>query len=196
MRRHAKARSYLLAAAACALAFALYAWEVPGNPPGFYIDESSIAYNAHAVSRTGADEYGEYFPLYFRAFSDYKNPVYVYALAALFRLTGPSIFVARLFSATLGALAALLLGLLAARLTERAAVGVFVALSALLTPWLYESSRLVFEVAAYPLAVVLFLLALRRASLKERWTRVDVVSLAAALALLTYTYSIGRLFAP
>jgi hypothetical protein len=196
MRRHAKARRYLLAAAACALAFALYAWEAPGNPPGFYIDESSVAYNAHAVSRTGADEYGEYFPLYFRAFGDYKNPVYVYALAAVFRVTGPSIFVARLFSATLGALAALLLGLLAARLTRRAAVGVVVGLSALLTPWLYESSRLVFEVAAYPLAVVLFLLALRRASLKERWAGVDVVSLAATLALLTYTYSIGRLLAP
>jgi hypothetical protein len=185
-----------LAAAACALAFALYAWEVPGNPPGFYIDESSIAYNAHAVSRTGADEYGESFPLYFRAFGDYKNPVYVYALAAVFRVTGPSIFVARLFSASLGALAALLLGLLAARLTKRAAVGVVVGLSALLTPWLYESSRLVFEVAAYPLAVVLFLFALGRASSKERWTGVDVVSLAATLALLTYTYSIGRLLAP
>jgi hypothetical protein len=191
-----KPKNLLLAAAACALAFALYAWGVPDNPPGFYIDESSIAYNAHAVSRAGADEYGESFPLYFRAFGDYKNPVYVYALAAVFRVTGPSITVARLFSATLGALAALLLGLLAARLTERATVGVVVGLSALLTPWLYESSRLVFEVAAYPLALVLFLLALRRASSKERWTGVDVVSLALALALLTYTYSIGRLLAP
>jgi hypothetical protein len=196
MRRHSKARLYLPAAAACALAFALYAWDVPSNPPGFYIDESSIAYNAHAVSRTGADEYGEAWPLYFRAFGDYKNPVYVYALALLFRVTGPSIIVARLFSASLGALAALLLGLLATRLTKRAAVGVVVGLSALLTPWLYESSRLVFEVAAYPLVVVLFLLTLRRASTRDRWTRVDVVSLAFTLALLTYTYSIGRLLAP
>jgi hypothetical protein len=196
MRRHAKARRYFSAAAVCAFAFALYAWDVPDNPPGFYIDESSIAYNAHAVSRTGADEYGEALPLYFRAFGDYKNPVYVYTLAALFRLTGPSITAARLLSATLGVLAALLLGLLASRLTTRAAVGAFVALSALLTPWLYESSRLVFEVAAYPLAVVLFLLALRRADARERWTLGDVASLASTLALLTYTYSIGRLFAP
>src|SRR4051812_34532881 len=98
MRRHAKARSYFLLAAACALAFALYAWEIPGNPPGFYIDESSIAYNAHAISETGADEYSEAWPLYFRAFGDYKNPVYVYALAAVFRVTGPGILTARLFS--------------------------------------------------------------------------------------------------
>src|SRR3954470_24300729 len=124
MSRHAaKTRRYYWAAAACALAFALYAWGVPANPPGFYIDESSIAYNALTISRTGADEYGESFPLYFRAFCDYKNPVYVYTLAALFRLTGPSITAACLLSATLGALAALLLGLLAVRLTGRAAAG-------------------------------------------------------------------------
>jgi 4-amino-4-deoxy-L-arabinose transferase-like glycosyltransferase len=196
MRRHAKARPLLLSAAACALAFALYAWGVPERPPGFYIDESSIAYNAHTISQNGADEYGEAWPLYFRAFGDYKNPVHVYLLAALFRLTGPSITAARLLSAALGALAALLLGLLAARLANRAAAGVVVSLSALLTPWLYESSRLVFEVSAYPLAVVLFLLALRRASSKEKWTRADAASRAAALALLTYTYSIGRLLAP
>lgn len=191
-----KPKTLLLAVAACASAFALYAWEASSNPPGFYIDESSIAYNAHAVSRTGADEYGEAWPLYFRAFGDYKNPVFVYALAAVFRVTGPSILTARLFSAWLVALAALLLGLLAARVTKRAAAGVVVGLSALLTPWLYESSRLVFEVAAYPLAVVLFVIALRRASVRERWASVDVVSLAGALALLTYTYSIGRLLAP
>jgi 4-amino-4-deoxy-L-arabinose transferase-like glycosyltransferase len=196
MRRHAKARRYYWAAAACALAFALYAWDVPSNPPGFYIDESSIAYNAHTISRTGADEHGESFPLYFRAFGDYKNPVYVYTLAALFRVTGPSQTAARLLSAMLGALAALLLGLLAVRMTGRAAAGVVIGLSALMTPWLYESSRLVFEAAAYPLAVVLFLLALRRASARERWTLADVAALAATLALLTYTYSIGRLLAP
>src|SRR5689334_5768608 len=68
-----------------------YARGAATNPPGFFIDESSIAYNAHTISETGRDEYGESFPLYFRAFSDYKNPVYVYTLAALFRFTGPSI---------------------------------------------------------------------------------------------------------
>src|ERR1700755_1315440 len=126
--RNPKTKTLLLTVVACAFAFALYAWEVPRTPPGFYIDESSIAYNALTISRTGVDEYGESFPLYFRAFGDYKNPVYVYALAALFRAPGPSVEAARLLSATLGALAALLLGLLAARLTNRAAAGAFVAL--------------------------------------------------------------------
>ncbi|HEX8353788.1 MAG TPA: glycosyltransferase family 39 protein, partial [Pyrinomonadaceae bacterium] len=189
-------KTLLLTAAACVLAFAFYAAGVPDNPPGFYIDESSIAYNAHALAETGRDEHGEAWPLYFRAFGDYKNPTYVYLLAAVFRLTGPGVTAARMLSAALGALAALLLGLLAARMTGGARVGAVVALSALLTPWLYESSRLVFEVAAYPAACALFLLALWRAAAKERWAVSDALALAAALALLTYTYSVGRLLAP
>jgi hypothetical protein len=196
MERETKAGRFLLVAAACALAFSLYAAGVPRDPPGFYIDESSIAYNAHVIARTGADEYGTPWPLYFRAFGEYKNPVFVYLLAALFRVTGPSVLAARLLSASLGALAALLLGLLAARISRRREAFAVVALSALLTPWLYEGSRLVFEAAVYPPAAALLLLALRRASSKERWATSDIISVAAALALLTYSYSVGRLLGP
>jgi 4-amino-4-deoxy-L-arabinose transferase-like glycosyltransferase len=193
-RRNA-ARAVLLALLLAA-GFAFYARGSAMNPPGFFIDESSVAYNAHTISESGADEHGEFFPLYFSAFGDYKNPVYVYLLAAVFRLTGPSIRAARLLSAALGVLTALALGLLGGRLSGRAAVGLLVGLTALLTPWLFELSRLVVEVAAYPLAVALFLLALRRASSKDAWPLADALAVAAALALLTYTYSIGRLLAP
>ena len=178
------------------LGVVLYTADVPGNPPGFYIDESSIAYNAHLIATTGSDEHGTGWPLFFRAFGDYKNPVYVYLLAALFRLTGPSILVARLLSAVLGLLAALALGLLAARVTKRRDAALLVTLSALLTPWLFELSRVVIEVAMYPLAVALFLLSVYRAASRQRWTWGDAACLAATLALLTYSYSVGRLLGP
>src|SRR5262245_3071212 len=100
----------------------LYTRALTTNPSGFYIDESSIAYNAHLISQTGHDEHGESWPLYFRAFGDYKNPVYVYFLAAIFSVTGPSILVARLLSAIAGFAAALLIGLLAWRITKRQTV--------------------------------------------------------------------------
>jgi hypothetical protein len=179
-----------------ALGAALYAAGVPDNPPGFFIDESSIAYNAHLVSEAGRDEHGERFPLFFRAFGEYKNPVYVYLLAAVFKVTGPGVAAARYLSAALGVAAALLLGLLAARASGRRDAGAAVAFSALLTPWLFELSRVALEVALYPLAVTLMLLAVRRVSLKSRWSWADAALVALALALLTYTYSTGRLFAP
>jgi len=174
----------------------VYLYRVPNDPPGFYIDESSIAYDAHTISQTGRDEYGVAWPLYFRAFGEYKNPTLTYLLAIIFRFTGPSILVARFVCALLGVAAALLLGILGWKLSRQFYVAIFVALSAMLTPWLYESSRLVFEVAAYPLALALFLVALQRASTKPTWKASDVVAIAGALALLTYTYSIGRLLAP
>ena len=179
-----------------AAGLALYASDAASNPPGFYIDESSIAYNAHAIAQSGRDEHGQAWPLFFRAFGDYKNPTYIYLLAALFRLTGPSIAVARLLSASLGVLAALGLGLLGARASGRRGVGLLVCVTALLTPWLFELSRVAVEVAMYPLALALFLLAARRASERDGWTWADAVALAATLALLTYTYSIGRLLGP
>ena len=131
------------------LVIVLYA-NVATNPPGFYIDEASISYNAHLIAQSGRDEYGQAWPLYFRAFGDFKNPIYIYLLAALFKLTGPSMLVARLLSAALGILATLLLGLLATRITRQRSVGLLVMVTALLTPWLFEISRVVFEVALYP----------------------------------------------
>jgi 4-amino-4-deoxy-L-arabinose transferase-like glycosyltransferase len=204
MRRHqlfAKTRSGKTVRGAgiillIASAAALYARGVPNNPPGFYIDESSIAYNAHLISQTARDEYGVQWPLYFRAFGEYKNPTYIYLLAAIFKLTGPSIVVARLLSALLGAAAGLLLGLLAWRLSQRFWLAMIVTASALLTPWLYESSRLVFEVAAYPLVAALFLLSLQQAAGRKRWRWSDVIAIAISLALVTYTYSPGRLLGP
>src|SRR5438876_1436885 len=120
------------------LVVGLYVLGVPHNPPGFYLDESSIAYNAHTISETGRDEFGVSWPLYFRAFGEYKNAPFIYLLAALFRLTGPSMFVARLLSVALGLMAALLLGMLAARIAKRREVGVMVGVIALFTPWLFE----------------------------------------------------------
>src|SRR5205085_7212900 len=61
-----------------AVGVALYFEGLRHNPPGFHLDESSIAYNAHTVSQTGRDEHGEAWPLYFRAFGEFKNPVLIY----------------------------------------------------------------------------------------------------------------------
>ncbi len=166
------------------------------NPPGFFIDESSIAYNAYNISTTGKDEHGESWPLYFRAFGEFKNPVYIYLLAGVFRVAGPGILSARSLSAFAGLLTAILLGLLAYKITSNRAASLAFAVLCLLTPWLFELSRLVMEVALYPLAIALFLLAVWNAANRTTWGIRQISALASTLALLTYTYSIGRLLAP
>lgn len=61
-------------------------------PAGLYADETSIGYNAALIAETGLDEHGTPFPIYFRAFGEYKNPIYIYATALIFKLFGISAF--------------------------------------------------------------------------------------------------------
>lgn len=173
-----------------------YVSQISATAPGFFIDEASIAYNAHTISQSGLDEHGERFPLFFSAFGEYKNPVYIYVLAALFRFTGPSVFAARLLSATLGMAAALLLGLLAALIAKQRWASLFMFLAVMLTPWTFEISRLVFEVSIFPALLAAFLLLLYQASQRAEWSWPIATALGSLLGLMTYTYSIGRLLAP
>ena len=196
MKRVQLSRIEMLLLAISLLVVVVYFASVSRNSPGFFVDEASIAYNAHTISQSGVDEYGQTFPLYFRAFGEYKNPVYIYLLAALFRFTGPSVFVARLLSAVAGLIAGLLLGLLASRITRRRWAGLLVFAVVLLTPWIFEVSRLVFEVAVFPALLSGFLLLLYEASQRQEWSWRIATGLGVLLGLMTYTYSIGRLLAP
>lgn len=186
----------MLLLATALLVAAIYFKDVGKNPVGFFVDEASIAYNAHTISLHGRDEYGYVLPLYFRAFGEYKSPVYIYGLAAVFWFTGPSILASRLLSATAGLVATILIGLLGARLTARRLVGFLVFISAALTPWVFEISRLVFEVALFPALLAFFLLLLYRVSKHEQWSWRTSAVLGALLGLMFYTYSAGRLLAP
>jgi len=121
---------------------------------------------------------------------------YVYLLAALFFVFPPSIVLARGLSATLGFSTGVLLGLLATKISHRKSIGIMVALTTMLTPWLFEISRIVLEQVVYQLVLVLFLLALYRAHKHPRWSMLDGALLAHTLALVTYTYATGKLLGP
>jgi hypothetical protein len=180
--------------------YLFYVDRVSSNPPGFYIDESAIAYNAYCIAHTGAGEFGNRFPLFFPVYTNgwiqYANPTQIYLLAIPFTLFKPSILLARVFSATWVFAACVLLGLLARRVSGQRRIGAIVGVTAILTPWLFEVSRLVMETFFYPMALALFLLALFHAQKKESWSWPTVAMLAATLMVLTYTYTIGRLLGP
>ena len=183
-----------------AIVFFLYAYGLSDNPPGFYQDESAFAYNAYLIASTGASEFGVRWPLFFQNFTGpytvYANPVCIYLLAALNVLFPPGIWLARLLSATAGFEAALLMGFLALRISSSRTICVVTGLTTVITPWLFEVSRLFFDSSFFPLALVLFLLSLHYACVRARWTWFDIARLGVTLGLLTYTYTIGRLLAP
>jgi hypothetical protein len=165
------------------------------RPPGYYIDESSFSYNAWTIAHAGVDEHGRPWPLFFEAFGDWKTAPYIYLLAGVFNLAGPSILVARLVSAIAGMAAVGLFAWLGYRVTGRAAVALLTGLTALLTPWLFEPTRLAQEVALMPALIAAFLVALHLRPPIDA-TRSSVILLAGLLALITYTYTLGRLLGP
>ena len=171
-------------------------WVTPSNPPGYHRDEAALSYNAYTIAKSGRDQDGAVMPLFFRSYGDYKSPLYPYALAALFRITGPHKEVARAFSAVLGLAAVLLLGLLAVRVSGRALVGVIVAAVAGLTPWLFELGRVALEVATQPVLITLLLLTLERSRRTAQWTVRGGALVGVLLGLLLYSYTGSRLLAP
>ena len=171
-------------------------WVTPSNPPGYHRDEAALSYNAYTIAKSGRDQDGAVMPLFFRSYGDYKSPLYPYALAALFRITGPHKEVARAFSAVLGLAAVLLLGLLAVRVSGRALVGVIVAAVAGLTPWLFELGRVALEVATQPVLITLLLLTLERSRRTAQWTVRGGALVGVVLGLLLYSYTGSRLLAP
>ena len=180
------------------VAFAIYAWRVNANPPGFYLDEASLAYNAYSIAQAGADEHGTAFPLFFQTYypSVAASPVYIYLLAVVFKLVGPSILAARLVSVSLGFLTAAGIGVAIWRATASSWAAWLAAATALVTPWLFEVHRLVFEVAVLPLVLVGLVLALQRVEGRRDWAAAEIVAVGGLLGLVTYTYTAGRLLAP
>lgn len=178
-------------AAVAALAVVLYGWAPLGVPGGYFADEPSIALNAACVAATGADEYGVSHPLFFRAFGEYKQPVYIYLLSALYRIWRPSLDGARLFSMALGLFAVAVFLHLArsAGLGEPTRRPWFVALGAsfcLLSPWLLVIARFPVECTLVPLVGALQALAVHRllATRRFAWALAD----GALVGLGVYVY--------
>src|SRR5258706_16250462 len=84
--------------------FFFYIDKVSTNPPGFYIDESAIAYNAYCIAHTGAGEFRNRFPLFFPVYTggafQQPKPTPTIPLANPLFLFSPSIKLAPPFTPT------------------------------------------------------------------------------------------------
>ncbi|QZZ22091.1 hypothetical protein J5X98_06740 [Leptothermofonsia sichuanensis E412] len=80
------------------LVLAAHTLHLADIPTGLFQDETSIGYNAALISQYGIDEHGIHYPTYFKTFDDYKNPIYIYAAALVFKAFGISEFTLRFTS--------------------------------------------------------------------------------------------------
>ncbi|MBM4260165.1 MAG: hypothetical protein FJ145_01870 [Deltaproteobacteria bacterium] len=172
----------------------LHLWALDIAPPGAYVDETSIGYNAYSILRTGADEHGVSFPLYFKAFGEYKNPVFIYTLVPLIGVFDLSVWTIRLGAALFGLGTALLLGLIVKEDSNSSLSWMVGFVIAGLTPWLFTLSRVSFEVISFPFFIALAWWCWLRGIKSAAIAWFFVCGLAWGVAI--FTYSTARLMAP
>lgn len=132
--------------------------EVPGS---VYWDEASIGYNAFAISTDLKDEWGEFLPLHFRAFGEFKLPVYIYSVAILTKLFGSSEFTLRLPSVLYSLGIIIIVYFLTLKISKDEKIGLLSSFLLSISPWFFIFSRTGYEATAglfFFLGFVYFLL--------------------------------------
>jgi hypothetical protein len=163
--------------------------DLSGSPPGLYVDETSIGYNAWTIAHFGLDEHGIHFPLFFEAFGEYKNPIYVYAVAALVRFLPLTVAVERFPAALFGLAVVGFLTAAAWRLTGSRVIMLGTLALTAFTPWLVIESRVGFETISM---VALLSAALWCLSSRQPTPRQFGIA-GVFLALAIYGYTTARL---
>lgn len=162
-------------------------WHLKDNPPSLNWDEVSHGYNAYSIAKTGKDEWGVNFPLIFRAYGDYKLPLYIYLTTIPVSVFGLNPFSVRFISSLSGLLLVVVAFFLAKKLTKSVSASVVAALLTALSPWSLFLSRVAVEAN---LAAFLFSMAMLF-FLNEKY---GLMALSFGLSL--HTYNSARVLVP
>src|SRR3989338_825512 len=133
------------------IGFLFRVWNITNTPPSLNWDEVSHGYNAYSILKTGHDEWGIRFPLIFRAFGDYKLPLYIYLTTPMIAIFGLNTFSVRLVSVLAGTIAIPLIYLLTNELFKNKKEnnsynhGILAMLLLAFLPWHIFLSRAAFE---------------------------------------------------
>ncbi len=115
-----------------------------GNPAGFFCDEASIGYNAYTMLTSGKDEFGSLYPVFFRAFGEYKPPFYIYLAVPSIAIFGLNEFAVRLPAVIVGSLTPLALYLLA-KLFFKKKTSLLITLTLAISPWHIHLTRIALD---------------------------------------------------
>lgn len=168
-------------------------WMIDQMPPSLNWDEVSHGYNAYSIVKTGRDEWNNFFPIIFRAYGDYKLPVYVYTTAISALIFGLNSVSVRLPSILAGTFLVLFTYLLTRKLAKLENVALISAFLVAIEPWSLFLSRAALEAnlaSALIVSGIYFLLT----GLEKR-TNAILLGVV-LLGLSVWTYNSARIFAP
>lgn len=176
------------------IGFLLRFYKLGAIPSGFYQDESAIGYNAYSIIKTGRDEHGQFSPLYFKSFGDYKLPVYIYSTVLSIQMFGLNEFGVRFPSAFFGFLTVAIFYFFVKELTKNKHLAIVSTGLLAVSPWHIHYSRATFEVS-----ISLFLFVLGGLLLyKSFYNKIPFAFIGGTICFIIgfYSYNLTRLLAP
>ena len=175
--------------------FFLRFYKLSSIPNGPEWDEASVGYNAFSIAKTGHDEWGNKLPLIFKAFGDYKNPLYIYISAIVIKFIGLSIFSTRFINALSGSLLILVWYLIAKLATKDERISLLTAFLLAFSPFGIFFSR----IAGDGIMLSVFLISLgimfELLYLNKKMSIFFIVSIF-CLLLSIFTYNLARIISP
>jgi 4-amino-4-deoxy-L-arabinose transferase-like glycosyltransferase len=134
-------KRFLILTAIFLLGFFIRIFKTSSYPPLLW-DEAALGYNAYSILQTGRDEYGQFLPLIFKSFGDYKPGLYVYLCLPFVKIFGLNELSVRLPSIILGSLLPIFLYLLIKKISPKShKIAIIAALITAFNPYNIHFSR-------------------------------------------------------
>ncbi|HBC85771.1 MAG TPA: hypothetical protein DCZ94_02330 [Lentisphaeria bacterium] len=119
----------------------LHFYELGDVPAGMHVDESSVAYNSYCITRAGTDEHGNVYPLFFKCFGNYQDPVLPYLCAPMIKMFGIEKWAVRFPASLFHILAGLAFYFLAYLFVRNKWISLAGAFVFSILPWIFPLSR-------------------------------------------------------
>ena len=175
------------------LAAFLRFYHLGSNPPSIHWDETAIGYNAYSILKTGRDEYGNFLPLIFKSFGDYKPGLYIYLTVPSIALFGLNELAVRLPSAIIGVLIVWLTFQFVLLLFKKKALAFWSSFVLAISPWHLQFSRGAWEANLALFLVLLGIFGFLKAEAKKlKWLYLSTIS----FILAVFAYQSSKLFVP
>ncbi len=176
------------------LAIVLRFYHLGSADLGFFRDEAALGFNSWSILKTGADEFGQKYPIIFRSFEVFFMPAYVYLSVPIFAIFGPNEFSAIFLSALSGVALTYLAYLLTKKITNNPVIGLISALIVATSPWAIFYSRGAFEgnLSLLFFAFGVYLWLKFKQSNLNKWFLLSII----AFVLSMYSYQAPRPVAP
>jgi 4-amino-4-deoxy-L-arabinose transferase-like glycosyltransferase len=171
-------------------------YKVSNYPVGLAIDEVSIGNNAYSILSEGYDEHNQRFPLFFKAFGEYKLPVYIYLTTISMFFLGKNELAIRMPSVFSGVVAVFFLYHLFKKIFKKKKIALLAAFFLSVSGWHLQFSRAGFEASIalteFILGIYLFI-----SFINDRKYRLVKLFFSLFFAGLTfYSYNAYRIITP